>query len=188
VGGWTLGGNLSVSSGSPFRLTSNRGTVNAAGSGVNLTGISGVVLQGGLTADDLQKMIKVSPGPGFARYWIDPKLIGPDGRANPQYLAPPTTPGDIGQFIYLYTPNVWNLDASLSKRIAITQRVAFTFTAVATSVLNHPVWGIGPANAGVGLSFLNDADITSTTFGQTLQPATTSVSARQFYLRGEISF
>jgi hypothetical protein len=38
------------------------------------------------------------------------------------------------------------------------------------------------------LSFLNDADITSTTFGQTLQPATTSVSARQFYIRGEISF
>jgi hypothetical protein len=180
AGGWTLGGNMTVSSGSPFRLTSNRGTVN--------TSASGVVLGNGITVDDLQKMIKVTPGPGFARYWIDPKLIGPDGRANPQYLSAPTTPGDFGQFVYLHTPNVWNLDASLSKRIAITQRVAFTFTAVATNVLNHPVWGIGPANAGVGLSFLNDADITSTTFGQTLQPATTSVSARQFYLRGEISF
>ena len=32
-------------------------------------------------------MIKISPGPGFARYWIDPKLIGPDGRANPEYLG-----------------------------------------------------------------------------------------------------
>src|SRR5262249_20586932 len=131
---------------------------------------------------------KISQGPGFARYWIDPKLIGPDGRANPQYLAVPTTPGDIGQFIYLYTPKVWNLDASLSKRINITQRVAFTILATATNVLNHPIWSIGPANAGVGLNFVQDADITSTTFGQALAPATTNVSARQFYLRGEISF
>jgi hypothetical protein len=37
------------------------------------------------------------------------------------------------------------------------------------------------------LSFLNDADITSQTFGQTLQPAN-NASARQFYVRGEISF
>jgi hypothetical protein len=50
------------------------------------------------------------------------------------------------------------------------------------------VWGVGPASGGVGLSFTNDADITSTSFGQVLQPATTNVGARQFYLRGEISF
>jgi hypothetical protein len=182
AGGWTLGGNLSISSGSPFRLTGNRGTFNAG------AGAPGVVLQGGLTVKDLQKMVHVSKGPGLARYFLDPKLIGPDGRANPQYIAPPTTPGDLGQFVYLYGPNIWNLDASLSKRVNITGRVAFTFTAVATNVLNHPVWATGPQSGGIGLNFITDADITSTTFGQVVQPSTTNVSARQFYLRAEVSF
>jgi hypothetical protein len=181
LGGWTLGGNLNIQSGSPFRLTSGRSTVNNEA--------SGVVLGNGLTVNDLQNMITISPGPGFAHYWIDPKLIGPDGRANPLYLAPPTTPGDFGQFIYLYTPNSWNLDASLSKRVALTQRVALTLFATATNVLNHPVWGTGPIppNTGVGLNFLTDANITSATFGQTLQPSNNG-NARQFYVRGQISF
>jgi len=141
----------------------------------------------GLTVNQLQDMIKISQGPGFARYWIDPKLIGPDGRANPQYLAPPTTPGDVGQFVYLYTPKTVNLDASLSKRVSLTQRVALTLFVTAANVLNHPLWGIGPLNAGVGVDFPNDPNITSATFGQTLLP-TNNANARQFYVRGEISF
>ena len=54
-------------------------------------------LGGGLTVKDLQDMIQISPGPGFNRYWIDPKLVGPDGRANPQYLQVPTAPGEFDQ-------------------------------------------------------------------------------------------
>jgi len=179
AGGWTLGGNFTLQSGSPFRLTSGRATVNGEP--------AGVVLMNGLTVDQLQDMIKISQGPGFARYWIDPKLIGPDGRANPQYLAPPTTPGDVGQFVYLYTPKTVNLDASLSKRVSLTQRVALTLFVTAANVLNHPLWGIGPLNAGVGVDFPNDPNITSATFGQTLLP-TNNANARQFYVRGEISF
>ena len=146
AGGWVLGGILTAQSGSPFRLSSGRQTVNA--------GDGGVVLMNGLTVKDLQKMIKVSPGPGFARYWIDPKLIGPDGRANPQYLAPPTTPGEFGQFVYLRGPNIWNVDASLNKSFRVTNDVKFTLHITATNLLNHPVWALGPAVSGVGLNFL----------------------------------
>ena len=32
------------------------------------------MLAGGLTVNDLQKMIKVVPGPGFNRYFIGPKI------------------------------------------------------------------------------------------------------------------
>jgi hypothetical protein len=178
AGGWTLGGNLTVQSGSPFRLTGGRGTFNSENSGVVLNGI---------TVSQLQDMVRVSPGPGVATYWIDPKLIGPDGRANPQYLAPVTTPGELGQFIYLRTPKQIFLDASLSKRVQLTSRTAFTVFVTAANVLNHPLWGVGPLVAGVGYNFPNDVNITSTTFGQVLQP-TNNANARQFYLRAEFSF
>jgi Carboxypeptidase regulatory-like domain len=189
AGGWVLGGILTAQSGSPFRLSSGRATVTAGtggGTPVN-AGDSGVVLMNGLTVKDLQKMIKVSPGPGFARYWIDPKLIGPDGRANPEYLAPPTTPGEFGQFVYLYGPNIWNVDASLNKSVRLTNDVKLTLHITATNLLNHPVWALGGATGGVGLNFLQDANITSTTFGQSLQPQN-NANARQLYARVELSF
>jgi hypothetical protein len=182
AGGWVLGGILTAQSGSPFRLSSGRNTVNGQD--------SGVVLMNGLTVKDLQKMIKVSPGPGFARYWIDPKLIGPDGRADPQYLAPPTTPGEFGQFVYLYGPNIWNVDASLNKSMRLTEDVKLTLHITATNILNHPVWALGPqvAGTGVGVNFPQmEANITSTTFGQSLQPQN-NANARQLYVRAEISF
>jgi hypothetical protein len=186
AGGWMVGGILTAQSGSPFRLSSSAIPSASTRSTVN-GGDSGVVLMNGLTVKDLQKMIKVSPGPGFARYWIDPKLIGPDGRANPQYLAPPTTPGEFGQFVYLRGPNIWNVDASLNKSVRITNDVKFTLHVTATNLLNHPVWALGPLVSGVGLNFTQDANITSTTFGQSLQPQNNN-NARQLYVRGEISF
>src|SRR5436189_119942 len=78
IGGWSVGGILTLQSGTPFRLSSGRFTVNNAD--------SGVVLAPGVTVKDIQKMIKVSPGPGLNKYFVDPRLIGPDGRANPDYL------------------------------------------------------------------------------------------------------
>ena len=176
VGGWTLGGVLNLQSGSPFRLSSGRQTVNGSD--------SGVVLMNGLTVKDLQSMIKVGPGPGFNRYWLDPKLVGPDGRANPAFLGAPTTPGEFGQFIWLYTPKTWTLDASLSKQIRLPGETSFVIHFTAQNVLNHPIWGSG-------LGYLVDANITSTTFGQTAGPVTTPnppYGARQMYLRGEFRF
>jgi hypothetical protein len=178
AGGWVLGGILTAQTGTPFRLSSGRQTLNQED--------AGVVLLGGLTETDLQKMIKVVPGPGFNRYFIDPKIIGPDGRANPLFLAPPTTPGEVGQLIYLRTPKSWNLDAAMNKTIALTPNgLLMTLHITATNVLNHPVWGIGNASGGIGLNFLNDANITSTTFGQTPQPAN---GARGLHIRTEIKF
>jgi len=171
AGGWTIGGILTAQSGTPFRLSSGRQTLNQED--------AGVVLGPGVTVKDLQNMIKVVPGPGFNRYFIDPKIIGPDGRANPAYIAAPTTPGEQGQLIYLRTPGLWNLDASLNKSVQLTPNgVWLTLHITATNVMNHPVWG-------TGLGFIQDANITSTTFGQTVQPAN---GARQLYIRTEIKF
>ena len=78
VGGWTVGTVITAQSGTPFRLSSGRQTVNGQD--------AGVVLKNGHTIEEIQDMITILPGPGFNQYWIDPKLIGPDGRANPEYL------------------------------------------------------------------------------------------------------
>jgi hypothetical protein len=172
AGGWVLGGILTAQSGSPFRLSSGRQTLNQED--------AGVVLAPGVTVKDLQKMIKVVPGPGFNRYFIDPKLIGADGRANPAYLLPPTTAGELGQLVYLRAPSLWNLDAALNKSIPLSSNggVMMTLNITARNVLNHPVWG-------TGLGALTDANITSTTFGQTTQPLN---GARSFFIRTEIKF
>jgi hypothetical protein len=178
AGGWTLGSIFTWQSGSPFRLSSGRNTVN------NLSD-SGVILKNGLTVKQLQNMVNSLPGPGFNRYWLDPKLIGPDGRANPQFIDVPTTPGEFGQFVYLRGPSVWGLDASVNKQVRMTDRVSFGLHISAINVLNQPIWGTGPGVAGVGLGFLQDANIQSITFGQTARPVN---DAREFHLRAELRF
>jgi hypothetical protein len=179
LGGWTIGGILTAQSGTPFRLSSGRQTVNGND--------AGVVLMNGHTVEEIQSMIDVRPGPpsiGFNRYWIDPKLIGPDGRANPEYLAVPTTPGEFGDFVYLRGTNIWNLDGSISKTATIFGRTAMTFHLTVQNVLNHPIWSTP--------GFLGDTNITSTTFGQATNPLSggtlSSTGARQAYARVEFKF
>jgi hypothetical protein len=75
----------------------------------------------------------------------------------------------------------------LNKSVRLTNDVNFTLHITVTNLLNHPVWALGPASSGVGLNFLQDANITSTTFGPTLQPQN-NASARQLYVRAELSF
>jgi len=171
AGGWTLGGIFTFQTGTPFRLMSGRSTVNGED--------AGVILKNGLTVEDLQKMIQISPGPGFNRYWIDPKLIGPDGRANPAYLDVPTNPGEFGQIVYLRGRNNWSLDGSLNKQVRITSGVTFTMHVTATNVLNHPIWSTP--------GFLGQTSIQSITFGQSTQPAN-NANPRAVYLRGTIEF
>ncbi len=142
---------------------------------------AGVVLAPGVTVKDIQNLIGVVPGPGLNRYFIDPKIIGSDGRANPAYLLPPTTPGELGQIIYLRGPASWNLDASLNKSVPLTSNgVMLTIHLNVLNALNHPVWG-------TGLGFLNDANITSQTFGQTSSPLN-NATPRRIVIRSEIKF
>ncbi len=124
-------------------------------------------------------MIQISPGPGFNRYWIDPKVIGPDGRANPAYLDVPTNPGEFGQIVYLRGRNNWSLDGALNKQVRITSGVTFTMHVTATNVLNHPIWSTP--------GFLGQTSIQSITFGQSTQPAIGTLP-RAVYLRGTIEF
>ena len=131
AGGWTLGGLVTAQSGTPFRLVSGRQTVT--------TSDAGVVLMNGHTVEEIQNLITIRPHPTLpgSRYWVDPILFGPDGAANPEYLAPPTAPGEWGQTIYLRGRNVWTLDASFNKTTALVGRSALSIHVTIQNVLNH---------------------------------------------------
>jgi hypothetical protein len=172
IGGWSVGGVLTLQSGTPFRLSSGRATVNG--------GDSGVVLAPGVTPADLQRLIKIGPGPGLNKYFVDPKLIGPDGRANPDYLQVPAEPGQFGQYVFLYGKNLFNVDASLIKSVALSPKTRLTLWIGVFNVFNNEIWS-------TGLNFLIDANITSQTFGQTDRPAN-NTNPRSMQVRAGFSF
>ncbi len=170
LGDWTVAGIYKITSGRVFKLTSGRDTFN------NLTD-SGVVLNG-VTVSQPQGMFdSISNGPSKNLYWVSNQLVGPDGRANTQYVLPPTTPGVLGSFVYLYGPTYLSIDMLLLKEIPIKEHARFGLQAVAVNAFNHPVFGFG----GVGTNI----NITSRTFGQTTN---TMVGPRNLQMRAYISW
>jgi hypothetical protein len=106
------------------------------------------------------------------RLAVDPRLVGPDGRANPQYLIVNRTPGVFGQRLFLRDKSTFSWDASLAKNFQIREDLRLQLFGAASNVLNHPSWGLGSAN------------IFSTTFGVVGAPA----GSRSIIFRGTLSF
>jgi hypothetical protein len=170
IGGWSVSGITRWQSGRPFRLTSGRNTFNQRDSGVVLNGI---------TQKELQKMITFrSTGNGLV-FWADPKLIGADGRANPEILGSPTTPGELGSFIYLYGPQTMLTDLALHKNVPLQGSMNLSIWVEALNAFNHANFIVGPnGNAAPEIS------INSTTFGQT----TVVGAPRNVQIRVKLSF
>ncbi len=169
AGGWVLSGVHRLTSGRVVQLTNgagNRQTVN------NLTD-SGVVLNGITVAQLQSKFSQFSTGPNRNLIETSRDLIGPDGRANPQYLTSPATPGVFGSFVYLYGPKIIVNDLAVTKEVRIRDRARLGFQAEALNVFNHPVFGLA------------NATIQATTFGQT---TTTAVGPRNLQLRAYFQF
>ena len=113
----------------------------------------------GISVDDLQKMIKVSTGPNGTELFVDPKLIGADGRADPRFLSSPTTPGEHGQRIWLYGPRFWNVDLGLQRnfKLGAERRLELRFDAY--NVFNHINRDL-PSNAFVNIQDARAGEIT----------------------------
>jgi hypothetical protein len=169
AGGWTVSSIIRLQSGRPFYLTSGRFTYNQYDSGVILNGI---------TADDLQKMIKLSAGSNGTELFVDPKLIGPDGRANPQYLLSPTTPGEHGERVWLYGPRFWNVDLGIAKRFRVGSGNVGV-EALFLDLFNTTNFLVGNQSNDLGFT----VSINSTTFGQTTSTTQTAVGPRNLQLR-----
>lgn len=171
IGGWTVGAIFRMQSGLPFKLSSGRMTVNQSD--------AGVVLSGTTKASDLQKMVGVFKGSGPDVLFLDQKLIGSDGRANSSFLAPPTTPGEFGSFVYLYGPRFVTTDLSLAKVAPIIkEKLRMEFRAEMVNAFNHPIFEV-PTGGTFGVT---PVSITATNFGRTTT-ATTVPRQVQFRVR-----
>ena len=147
VGGWTIGTILTFQTGTPFLLQGGNNTFNAnlnndgfGDSGVQLTNV---------TAAQLQSAVGVYHIPGTTQVsFLSPKYLATPtgGGANPSYISPNTTPGTIGQLVYLYGPHFFNDDLSITKTIPLRESLRFTFQAEMLNAFNHPNFQPGAAN------------------------------------------
>jgi hypothetical protein len=100
-------------------------------------------------------------------YWIDPKVIGPDGRgvgtdnlgnaatfAGQVFFNPEA--GQVGTLPVMAfdSPGQFRIDLALSKRFRFLDRYGFEFKGEAFNLTNTPSW------------WQTDMDINSTRFGQ----------------------
>ncbi|MDE1155497.1 MAG: TonB-dependent receptor [Acidobacteriaceae bacterium] len=137
LGNWTIGSVMNMMSGAPSRLTGGNDTFNDYGDG-------GIELNG-VTSKQLQRSIKVQriAGSPYATL-LDRKYLastaGSNG-SNQQYIKPNTTPGTIGQIVYLYGPKGFYHDMSVSKAFPIRDTIQFRLQGEFLNAWNHPVFG-----------------------------------------------
>ncbi len=176
VGGWTISGIHRITSGSVFQLSSNYYPVN--GFTYNSLSNGGVVLNG-INRGQLQNLFNDFYGNANKTVnFVDPSLIGSDGRSNPAILAPATTPGQFGALVYLYGPHVFSNDLAMLKEVPIAEKLRFGFQIEALNAFNHPIFSPVPT-AG------NSISITSTTFGQT---SSSLIGPRNLQLRAYLQW
>ena len=179
IGGWTVGSIFVFNTGQPIQLTGGFETVNSLS---NNPARNGVRLAPGVTLDQIQSMFnaartRLTGRPAgtttdLQRLSVDPRLIGPDFRANPQFLLPNTTPREFGQLLFLRDKNTFQWDVSMTKTFQVTEKARFQVFASFNNVLNHPRWGFP------------DTNVFSQTFGVVGAPA----GSRSINLRATASF
>lgn len=167
AGGFTLGTVVTYQTGSPFLLTGGYATFNQYDGGVTLTGT---------TASDLQNAVGIHHVAGHTTSLaLDPKYFSggaSGGTSNRALVAPNTTPGTIGNIVFLHGPHVFTQNMALSKLIPIKERYALSLQGEFINVWNHPTWGT-PSGS-----------LQSTSFGT----SSISTGARQIELRANITF
>ena len=130
----TVGSIVTFQTGAPFRLTGGYKTFNDYGD-------NGITLHG-ITSSDLQKAVGVHrvAGKNYANL-IDPKYLATGGKANSTYITPNTTPGTIGNIVYLHAPHGFYQDMSISKTVPLREQFRFRLQGEFLNVWNHPVFG-----------------------------------------------
>jgi len=171
IEGWQTDGIIRWQSGRVFPLVSNRFTVNQFDSGVELVG---------MTAKDLQEMLKINKDPAAATrgsvFWLPTDVIQNTqiafgllpGTPSGKYIAPASTPGKFGSFVYLYGPSFFRADLSLVKKTRIAEKSNLEFRMELLNAFNNINFLIGNVGAGdVSNADSNTVNVNALTFGQT---------------------
>ena len=168
--GWQLSGISRIQSGTPSQLTSGRFPFNTSTGGVVLENITTAQLQSEMSI----RKTTAAAGNGVI-FFLPQNLINNSLAANQikgtldptqPYIAPQTTPGQIGDQVFLYGPwfSLW--DVSLTKRTRIHESQILEFRATALNILNHPNFflgtvGVNSASFGQTTSAYNDINSTN---------------------------
>jgi hypothetical protein len=158
LGGWQISTIAQIRTGRPITFVSARGTRNrAARSERNTPNTT-------LTLSELQSMVGLfnAPGTGLP-LMVDPRLIGPDGRANPEFLSNPPA-GSFGNLSLTPVdgPGYWSADAALIKRTRFTENLNLELRLEAFNVFNHTNFNV---DNNLDINSTNFGKITSTSFG-----------------------
>jgi hypothetical protein len=185
IGGWTTSHIVQIATGQPVQI-------GGAYSTFNTFAAQGVQLAPGVTLEDFNNMLRgisfqkvngrdaagdprLNRGTNFTdqqRLAVPLDLIAPDGRVNQKYITWNTTPGTIGQLLYVPNKNAWSWNAALMKDYQFTEKIRFRLYADAQNILNHPFWG------------MPNLSLNSTSFGTIGAPS----QQRSMTFRGTLSF
>lgn len=177
IGGWMVSGTVTWASGPPFSIYSGLGTfLREAFSGDN----EAITLE---NMGQLSNQITFRMS-GNGPYIVPASAIGPDGRG----VAPFGQPAFNGQLFYnpnpeqigtlqkdvFDGPQIFDMDAKVSKETAIGQIIRMQLYLEALNVFNHPSF------------FVGDQDINSPQFGKI--SSTAGFQPRQIQLGLKVSF
>jgi hypothetical protein len=158
LGGWQISAIATARTGRPITFVSARGTLNrAARSGNNTPNTT-------LTLSELQSMTGLFSAPGTGLpLMVDPRLIGPDGRANPEFLTNPVA-GTLGNLSLTPVdgPGYWSADMALIKRTKFKENLNLELRLEAFNVFNHTNFSV---SNNLDINSTNFGKITSTSFG-----------------------
>lgn len=173
IGGWTVGSIVTVSSGRNFKLQSGYNTFNYSNGYWPDVSDSGVALNG-ISVSQLQSKVGLYAGPTPAepKVFLPSNLLSSSGSANPSIIGSPSTPGQLGQFVFLSGPMFFNTDLSIVKSIPIKERVRFNIYAEFLNVFNHTNWNVIDGFAGGTNNPAEYANINSSTFPALSDPYT----------------
>lgn len=151
AGGWQTTGVMSIESGTPFSVTASATILNAP-SNTQVANINGKFRRLG--------------GIGAGSPWFDTSVF-----------SQPTTAayGNTGQNAFR-GPGFFNLDASVFRSFAVTEKVIFEFRAEAFSITNTPQYGNPSSN------------VTNSDFGQINASSGGASGNRSMELAGKIRF
>jgi outer membrane receptor protein involved in Fe transport len=175
LGGWTLSGKFFARTGMPFSVTDGEllGLLSPA---IAANAQNGV---GPLLAEVLDQGVSTHCGSGS---------VNTPCFTTSQF-ATPTSQTGFGNFARnaFFGPGYFDIDTSLYKKIAVTERVSFTIGASAYNILNHPNFGDPGANvsaSGLGL-IVRTATPPTSAYGSFQGSA---VSGRVMVLTGRFNF
>jgi hypothetical protein len=150
VSGWTLSPIFEWQTGRNFKLLGQTNTFNYYDNYANQPDVSdsGVVLNG-ITVRQLQKMVGYYPDTTSAGSSV-PRLLMPQsvfGTGNGQ-VGPETTPGQLGQFVFLHGPQIVSTDFAVTKDFPLFEQLHMNIQAIMLNLFNHPLWAVVDGYSG----------------------------------------